>query len=199
MKVHPRMRSGIFAILLPLLLLQLFDQASYADPDIVPPAETTRQAASSDDNLSIRSWFRQYDRIRKEAQMTFPEKLQAAHLLNRGLSRLKSEYEVSYARTFISTMVDRYERAEKDLVGLAEVAQTHELQQGYERYFHDARAFFSDYISFQEQQAQEGNAAHQNLVDEKEKLASLDRDNKELDAILRHQYHIARFGHILGD
>ena len=96
-------------------------------------------------------------------------------------------------------MIDRYEQAERDLSALPEVSQTHELQQGYEKYFHEARTFFVGYISFQEQQLENDNTTHQSLIDEKEKLTALDKQNKELDAQLRHQYHIARFGHIFDD
>jgi hypothetical protein len=138
---------------------------------------------------SIRNWFAEYDGIRRRAKMTLWEKFQSRHLL--ALSFDPMMLFRSEATPMLEKMISKYAVAVTQLERLQRVPETEELHAGYLRYFKEARKLFMDICEAQKEELSKRGNTLENLMLRKKKLESLDQANKQLDARLRKQYHIA--------
>src|SRR5439155_8817395 len=99
---------------------------------------------------AVKRWFSAYDRIRREAQMTPAERQDANELLAKPIRTLIVKKDKAAARTLLTRMVTRYQRAVGQMRQLPKVAQTQELSDGYAKYFSSAKSLFVDYLELQD-------------------------------------------------
>lgn len=149
--------------------------------------------AQPSDNRAVSDWFRQYDRIRKNAQMSPEDKSLSRKLLGKGLNPLASDEDRSAARTLVTKMVSKYAVALNEIHRLRPIPQTRSLQSGYTRFFSEAHDLFTTYLSLQNNLfgSKKGNC--KTMIEKKHVLDDLDHQNKDLDEQLRKRYNIPAF------
>lgn len=134
-------------------------------------------------SVAVTNWFAAYDQIRRDAEMSMRDKVQA-----RSLSASKpSKKNVELA----SRMLEKYTIALAAMKELTPVPETKDLHDGYTEYFGQARELFSDFIVEQEKVP----FSNQKLVSAKKKLEELDSKNKMLDKELRQKFNIPKHKH----
>ncbi len=143
---------------------------------------------------TIRSWFMQYDQIRRTAQMSPAERQQADQVLSRGLALFMPGQDKTLGQSLLTDLVRRYQIACQQLSTLQLIPATEQLHRGYYQYFCDARRLFSDYLKLQEDllavDPATGQPLASGLIERKQNLELLDQNNKALDQQLRTQYGI---------
>jgi hypothetical protein len=140
-------------------------------------------------------WFRKYDSIRRNAQMTRAEKIQSQQLMGKMMNPNTSASDKNAAKTLLNKQISRYAVALRGMRALPKVAETSALSSGYYNYFRDASLLFSSYKKVLDNPlaADGGKPILLKLGSRKSALESLDRTNKELDGKLRRKYGIAPY------
>jgi len=152
---------------------------SLAAPAISAPRSTPQMQTS----VAVTEWFRKYDQIRREAEETPKEKCQSLFL---GESK-PDKKNAALAKD----MVNKYAKAANAMKTLPQVSQTKELHKGYLAYFTSARQLFADFLKAQKVVPY----TIKHLVPAKNKLSTLDKANKKLDADLRKIFGIPKHKH----
>jgi hypothetical protein len=134
-------------------------------------------------SLTVTDWFAAYDQIRRDAEMTMGDKMQA-----RSLSANKPSKKNS---ALASRMLKKYTIALSAMNDLQTLPETKALHEGYTEYFSQARELFSDFLDEQERVP----FSNQGLIAAKKKLEELDAKNKALDKELRQKYDIPKHKH----
>lgn len=134
-------------------------------------------------NAPVANWFAVYDQIRRDAEMTMGDKMQARSLSANKPSKKNAE--------LASRMLNKYTIALAAMKELTPVPETNDLHDGYTEYFGQARELFSDFIVEQEKIP----FSNQKLVSAKKKLEELDSKNKLLDKQLRQKFKIPKHKH----
>jgi len=134
-------------------------------------------------NVPVAEWFRKYDQVRRDAEMTMGDKFQS--LL---LAATKPEKKNA---ALASRMIAKYSTALSKMKELQSIPETKELQDGYIKYFGTAHQLFADYLAEQKKVP----FTNQSLVPTKKKLEELDKTNKRLDDELRKKYGIFKHKH----
>jgi len=154
------------------------------------PAAPTAQEQSS--NESIAEWFKAYDQIRRNAELTLGEKLES---INLDLKAKPSKSSASLAKRMIS----KYSAALTTIKNLQPLPETAELQNGYVQYFSTALEFFDLYLGQPETVIgtdQCSLPSLNSLPELRENLERLDKINKGLDSVLRKKYALPKHRHI---
>jgi hypothetical protein len=141
----------------------------------------------------IQSWFKSYDAVRRQAQMTPQERAKADKVMSQGLAMFMPGEEKTEMQTFLRTLVSKNSAAAEQLKQLKLYPETQALHRGYYQYFTTASALFNDYIKVQDHplsKDQSGGSLAAGLVARKQNLEMLDQNNKALDAQLRQQFGI---------
>jgi hypothetical protein len=149
-------------------------------------SSASTSAPSTDEQ--VRDWFSQYDQVRKNAKMTFKEKLQSKRLIAFAFSPFR--VPVSESDQLVKKMATKYAEALESLEKLAIVQQTERLRAGYMKYFRDARQLFLDTCKIPTGDSEQRQKFVDDLVARKKKLEELDQKNKALDSELRSQFSI---------
>lgn len=158
------------------------------------PCQSAEAAATSPQ--LIQTWFSNYDKIRRQAQMNPADRARADNMMSKGLSIIIPGAEKVQAQAFLQKLVDKNTAAANSLKHLQLYPETEKLHRGYYRYFTDAAGIFRDYINVQNNLfAVDGNgkAIAGGLPARKASLEQLDAANKQLDAQLREQFGIAPY------
>jgi hypothetical protein len=152
-----------------------------------------RQATAN--TSQIRSWFSQYDRIRRNAQMTSSEKAQSQKLIGEALNPSVSPSDKAAAKSLLRRQISRYATALRGMRSLPNVAETRALANGYYNYFRTASLLFSDLLKVSDNPlaSDHGKPVLMKLGGRKAALESLDQSNKSLDSRLRRKYGIPRY------
>jgi hypothetical protein len=152
----------------------------------VSSPSTAQTTAQGDD---IRDWFSQYDQIRRNAKMSFKEKLQSRKMIAMAISPFLVSLEGS--EQLIKKMSSRYAEAIDSMKHLPAVPATEKLRIGYLKYFAEAKQLFIDSSKVPTDDSRRRYVAE--LLERKKSLEELDHDNKALDADLRKQFSIPPF------
>jgi hypothetical protein len=142
----------------------------------------------SPQQYDVHSWFHQYDRIRKHARMSLKEKFQSRHLLVLAFDPFA--IFSSEAEPLLNRMISKYNQAIEQMEELPSLPETTALQDGYLRYFKEAKQLFSYICAAQREPLAERHRSLHKLIERKKQLEILDQGNKELDARLRKKYDI---------
>lgn len=145
---------------------------------------TVLAASANPTNPAVATWFKDYDEIRRSAEMTKAEKLKA-------LSIGKNEPNPENTK-LASSMMQKYNAAAAAMKQLQPTAETQSLQDGYTEYFSSAGKSLSDYLEAQKTTPFSNRAFMQG----KKKLSALDKTNKRIDARLRKKFKIPKHKHI---
>lgn len=132
------------------------------------------------EKIQIREWFRRYDGIRRDSEMTAVERVQSVFLL----AKTPEKRNAALAKR----MFKKYTGSLSALKELEKLPETLELHEGYIEYFDKAVQLFSTYLD----ERKEEPFTDQSFNSEKKKLEELDRKNKKLDEQLRRMYNIPR-------
>ncbi len=162
------------------LLLFQSHSAIFAQADFESNGQSSRLRKN---NPTVTDWFAKYDQIRRDAEMTMGDKLQARSLSSNKPSKKNAE--------LASRMLKKYTIALSAMKELPSLPETKDLHEGYTDYFGEARELFSDFLDEQEKVP----FSSQGLVAAKKKLEALDAKNKLLDKELRQKYNIAKHKH----
>jgi hypothetical protein len=158
-----------------------------ATPEIMDSASASTQSSQKRGvrhrSTQVIKWFKKYDQIRRDAEMTWGDKWQS-----RLLAAAKPETRNA---ALASRMIKKYTTALSAMKELPPLAETRELQEGYIQYFSMARQLFADYLAAQKVVP----FTNQSLFPTKKKLEELDKTNKKLDSTLRKQYAITKHKH----
>ncbi len=160
---------------------------------IVPTQEALakgQEVASLDTqgSQSVRDWFREYDKIRSDAEMSLSEKLQSRSFLQKGL---KPGADTPQKITdLMHRMNSKYTTAHHAMEHLQPVAETKSLQDGYTEYFKRMRHLFAHGLNTE----QIDIGATISFAAKREEIEILDKRNKSLDASLRKRFKIPRHG-----
>lgn len=147
-------------------------------------AEAPAESAKRQENAAVRSWFKQYDEIRRSAEATKAEKYKGFFF---------GKNEPNKENTELATrMMEKYIAAADAMKRLQTVPETEQLQQGYTKYFGSGRQLMADYLEAQKVTP----FSNKSLVQSKKKLAALDKTNKRIDAKLRKRFGIPKHQHI---
>lgn len=164
-----------------------------------PPQNFQHQASAQPNQERaqlISQWFKNYDDIRRKAQMNPTERAKADALMSKALSMFIPGEEKTQAKTLLSSLVARYAQAVDEFKRLPLYPETEKLHRGYYQYFTSARQLFSDYLTVQQNPLatdQNGNPVAGTLMARKQNLESLDQSNKAIDAQLRSQFGIPAY------
>lgn len=145
---------------------------------------SSQKQQASESNLAVKDWFAKYDQIRRDAEMTFGEKLQAMRL-NAYKPQMKNA-------ELASKMLARYTNALSAMKQLSPIPETLELQERYTEYFSKASQLFSDFVDAQTKEPYPSES----LAAERKELEIFDKSNKVLDKELRTKYSISKHKHI---
>lgn len=170
-----------------------FDSGDGVQPVI---SKTKPGASYQTSDSHIEEWFRQYDRIRHDAQMGPAERRRADLLLSKGLSMIIPGEEQAATQALLSKLVGRYRWAVEQLKQMPLFPETEKLHCGYYQYFRDARNLFSDYLKVQDNlfaKDATGKALAGTLMQRRQSLETLDQSNKQMDEHLRQKHGIAAY------
>lgn len=131
----------------------------------------------------VSDWFKKYDQIRRDAEMSLADRFQAM-LMSAGEPNRRS---VSFA----TRMLDKYRVALSEIKRLEPTTETRELQEGYTTYFAEATKLLETTLS--EQNSSPLNS--KSFLEVKKNLEDLDSKNKQIDAELRKEYDIPKHRH----
>ena len=145
---------------------------------------TSQKQESTEVNSAVRDWFAIYDQIRRDAEMTTGEKLQAMHLNADKPQKKNAE--------LASKMLAKYTTALSAMKQLSPIAETRELQERYTEYFSKASQLFSDFVDAQTKDPY----PTESLAASRKELEAFDKANKILDKDLRLKYSISKHRHI---
>lgn len=182
------MRRQKYIILPCCLLFSYWIQCESQAQNTTNPNGSTAVAETSDSAASIKQWFEQYDQIRRSAEMTLVEKLQAKNFLDRGLKSLLGKRDEALSKR----MIVKYATAEAELRKLPKLADTQELQEGYIEFFKRMHQLFVDRVNEQGNP----NITPETVACAKKELQELTRRNGKLDQELREKYQIPKHKHI---
>jgi len=179
------------SIYLTAVVCLLFNAQSL--PRVLADSSNATLSAAADEHdddrpQSIADWFKKYDQIRRNAEMTLGEKLQMRSIVDKGLNGVKQTKSNS---ALAQRMISKYAQAGSAMQNLAAVAETKELQDGYAHYFVDAEQLIKECL-----ESQPNDSGKPVPAAMRTSLEQLDRKNKELDACLRKKYGIVRHRHI---
>jgi hypothetical protein len=165
---------------------------------VLTPIATPGAGAQSVKANKVADWFKRYDQIRHEAQMSDAERDRSRSLMMEGLmanfsGSTQSSAEKEAGSALLRKMVDRYRKASSQMAALPKVSETKKLSDGYAQYFRNAGGLFADYLKMQSDlfaKDSSGNTLLSGMAGRKAALESLDAANKELDGKLRAKYGI---------
>jgi hypothetical protein len=151
------------------------------------------QATAATPQKEIQSWFKSYDAVRRQAQMSPQDRAKCDKVMSQGLAMFMPGEEKTEIQAFLRTLVEKNSTAAQQLKQLKLFPETKALHIGYYQYFTTASALFNDYIRVQDHplsKDQNGGSLAAGLVGRKANLEALDQNNKALDAQLRQQFGI---------
>ncbi len=151
------------------------------------PGQVNQNGRPTDIGL-IREWFNKYDMVRRQAQMSPGERNKADDLLSHGLQVFVPGEEKTLARTLLTNLVGKYERACGQLKLLPLYPETGGLHRQYFSYFSDAKNLFSDYLRVQNNlmvKDERGNSVMAGLIQRKQILEGTEQQAKAMDSDLR--------------
>lgn len=188
--VSPKNKRVLYLMVLgTLILVCLAHLATWAQGACSSEGQKRCPNAVAPPAMDVYSWFAQYDAIRKHAKMSLKEKLQSRHLLV--VIFVPMSYFSCDAQPFLQKMIDKYTEAIKQMEELPSLVETAELQEGYLKYFREARKLFEDICEMQKVSPEERRKIVPELMERKKELEKLDQANKQLDARLRLRHDIA--------
>jgi hypothetical protein len=144
----------------------------------------------------VRDWFKGYDSIRRNAEMTSAEKGKSQQFLSDALNPNVSAAEKQSARALLRKQISRYAAALRGMRALPKLSETSSLSSGYYNYFRTASLLFSDLSKVLDNPMASdggGKPVLMKLAGRKSALESLDKSNKSLDRKLRKKYGIASY------
>ena len=166
-----------------------------------PPAATSSESdsdkvntpgkLSADQKEAVVEWFKKYDQIRRDAELTLAEKFQTMSFLDKNLdgkTALRKRDQELVAR-----MNAKYAKADEAMKNLQPVSEVKELQEGYSNYFRQVHHVFTRYVK--DSTGCDANTPHSTVQEQRSALEELDSKNKKLDAQLRSKYGIAKHKH----
>lgn len=150
------------------------------------------------DRKLIIAWFKKYDEIRRNAQLSPKDKEEANALLSKGLAIIIPGDDKTQTQKLLKDLVSRYGAAEEQLKLLPLYPETGKLHRGYYQYFNNARILFGDYMAVQNNVLAKdkfGNPLAQTLMFRKKNLETLEKNNKGFDSFLRKQFKIPSYSY----
>jgi len=180
-RIHWSLRLSLLCI----LLGNLFPPSNAESAEGATSISSEGQVKEDD----VRDWFSQYDQIRRNAKMSFREKLQSRKMLALAMSPFLIPIEGS--EQLIKKMSSRYAEAIESLKNLPALPATEKLRVGYLKYFTEAKQLFIDTSKVPTDDSRRSYLSE--LLERKKSLEDLDHDNKALDADLRKQFSIPPF------
>ncbi len=201
---NPSLTENFFNAATPCLLVICFicwQIPSYANqPGSYYASKYKRLTASSEgqsNTNAIRTWFNNYDQIRRQAQLSPAERQNADQIMGKGLAIFMPGPDKALAQNLLVDLVNRYTTAAQQMSSLQIIPATEQLHRGYYQYFIDAKHLFEDYLKVQDDlmavDTNTGQPVASGLVERKQNLALLDQSNKTIDEKLRGQYGIAPY------
>ncbi len=187
MKWHTTAYSALLTF---TLLIPISAQAQQAAFDTVASGNSSPQSSN------VSQWFSRYDQIRRSAQMNPQERVRADNLMSKGLSIVVPGPEKAVTGQLLVKLVNRNKAAADQMKLLPLYKETEQLHRGYYQYFTSAQSLFSDYLQVQNDlfaRDSQGRPIAGQLMGRKQALATLDENNKALDAQLRQQYAIPAY------
>ena len=169
------------AVSLSLILLSQVNVAS-ANPDVTSALDPVYELKHSRKGHVV-DWFKKYDQIRRDAEMSLADKFQAM-LLATGSPGKRNV-------TVASHMAVKYSVALAEVKRLEPLPETKDLQDGYTEYFHRAYKLLQEALNDQELKPLNSKS----FIDMKHQLEELDHKNKKLDDSLRKEYGIPKHRH----
>jgi hypothetical protein len=158
---------------------------------LTPKADTgetadgsSQKQESSEVNPAVKDWFAKYDQIRRDAEMTTGDKMQAM--------RLNADKPNKKNAELASKMLAKYTASHSAMKELPPIPETSELHERYTEYFCRARQLFSDFVDAQAKVPYPSES----LSAARKELEVFDKSNKILDKDLRTKYSISKHKHI---
>jgi hypothetical protein len=156
------------------------------------PGPGSQNGAATDPGL-IRDWFSKYDLVRRQAQMTPAERNKADDLMSHGLQMFVPGEEKVIAKSLLTNLVGKYDRACEQLKQLRLYPETSALHHQYFEYFKEAKELFSDYLRVQNNlmvKDNNGNSVMAGLMERKAKLEATEQRAKAMDNDVRNRFGI---------
>lgn len=161
-----------------------------------PESSLVSQQSDNQPNrtLAVAQWFKSFDQIRRQAQMSPSERSQADRLLTRGISPFTPEDEKQEATNLLTRLVARYKQAQASMRQLPLIPESQRLHRGYYQYFNTAGSLFSDYLTLQgnlfAKDPASGRPLASMLLERKQHLEELNNLIHTLDDQTRDQFNI---------
>jgi hypothetical protein len=154
----------------------LSDDSDSGQSDPVSETKVTRKH-------KIVEWFKKYDQIRREAEMSLADKFQALLMATGDPGKR--------AFNLASRMSTKYKRALAEIKKLKPEPETKDLQEGYTEYFVKARQVLEEHLA----PDSPTRISNKSLEEVRKNLEELDHKNKQLDDDLRKEFHIPKHRH----
>lgn len=163
---------------------------------VAGPKPVTKGAPGAPKTMSVGQWFAAYDSVRRQAQMAPAEKQRADAIMSKGMAMMMPGEDKVAAKTMLTGMVGRYQKASAQLKQIPQLQQTANLHMLYYQYFTTAGNLFADYIRVQDNLFQtdaSGQPLAASLLQRKQALEALEAQCKQVDATTRAQFNIAPY------
>ncbi|MBX9879958.1 MAG: hypothetical protein K2Y22_15985 [Candidatus Obscuribacterales bacterium] len=149
----------------------------------IPAKSVDDYAKTPRKNAAVIEWFKRYDQIRCEAECTAKDKCQMLFL---------GEHKADKNNAALAErMIKKYTVATSEIKQLRPTPETRELQRGYTEYFSSARLLFTDFLKAERTVP----FSIKQLTPAKNRLETLDKNNKRIDAELRKKFGIPKHKH----
>lgn len=175
---------------------------STGSPGIMQGANAQDSASAAAGNRAtpiaqIRDWFTKYDQVRRQSQMSPPERAKADSMLSKGLSIVMPGPDKVESAALFQTLEQRDAAAADQLKKMPLYPETEQLHRGYNTYFENAAQLFGDYLRVQNNLMSTdpvtGKPLMGQLIARKKNLEDLDMNNKQIDAELRSRFKIPAY------
>lgn len=173
---------SLFSVINFSLILLTQGNTAAAHPEVSSALDPVYELRHSRKGQVV-EWFKKYDEIRRDAEMSLADKFQAM-LLATGSPGKRNV-------TVASHMAVKYSVALAEIKRLEPIPETKELQEGYTEYFSRAYKLLQDELNGQELKP----LNDKNFLEVKHQLERLDGKNKKLDDQLRKEYGIPKHRH----
>lgn len=156
-------------------------------------SDTASANTAGDQKEAVVDWFKKYDQIRRDAELSLGDKFQTMSFLDKNLDNKTTLRKRD--QELVARMNAKYAQADEAMKNLQPVSATRELQDGYTKYFSQVHKIFTHYIQDQNAPEVDCTPSPSSVREQRSALEELDVANKKLDAQLRTKYSIAKHKH----
>lgn len=166
--------------IIPWIFLSIFVVLAAATANPCSTSNEPEKETQLSQKKRVLEWFKKYDEIRRDAEMSLTDKFQAMLMATGN----PSKRNVALA----TKMAAKYKTAHAEIKNLEPIPESRELQDGYTEYFSEAYQLLDKHLKDQDVNP----LNNKSFLRVKQHLEKLDNKNKKIDEDLRKEFHIPK-------